>query len=110
MPELPPEVHDPDAPPGTPLTQQGKDKLAPVWCRHGIRWTYTEQGWRADDGADLDAPAGHDRPAQMVGAICGGDAVPYDPAEHPGFGPEVVEQAYAEAEAKVRRDTGRWDL
>jgi hypothetical protein len=42
--------------------------------------------------------------------ICGGTAVPYDPAEYPGFGPEAVEQAYAEAEAKVRRETSRWDL
>jgi len=66
--EPPPELAEPDAPPGTPVAEQVAENAAPVWCAHGVRWQQTGDGWWADD-APLPEHLGHDVPAQHPGAI-----------------------------------------
>ena|ERR1700754_2914728 len=64
--ELPEEMMDPDAPPGTPTQEQSR--AAPVWCAHGVRWANTDSGYVADDA--LAGPhLGHNDPARDAGAI-----------------------------------------
>jgi hypothetical protein len=89
--EVPPELYEPDAPPGTPVAEQattGDTELAPVYCRHGVRWNPGKPGpdmyWRAEDAEDSEHP-GHYVPAVEAGAIprqCHPLTV-WDPAEHP---------------------------
>jgi len=80
--ELPEEMLDPDAPPGTPRAEQSK--AAPVYCRHGVRWSHQPKGYVADDAPDPTHP-GHTIPARDVGAIpqtCQPTTV-WDPADKP---------------------------
>lgn len=90
MTELPPEMLDPDAPPGTPIAEQST--AAPVWCAHGLRWTHLPEGYRCDD------PTHHELPCVDAGAIprpCQ-PVTAYDPAEFPHAGPGAVRRVMDE--------------
>jgi hypothetical protein len=66
MTDVPDELSDPDAPPGTaPMLRY---RTAPVWCVHGVRWQRSDVGYVADD-AMAGPHVGHREPAVDVGAI-----------------------------------------
>ncbi|TWF74542.1 hypothetical protein FHX44_11423 [Pseudonocardia hierapolitana] len=66
MPDVPDELTDPDAPPGSaPMLRY---RSAPVWCVHGVRWQRSDIGYVADD-AMAGPHIGHRDPALDVGAI-----------------------------------------
>ena len=66
MSEVPDEMLDPDAPPGSAPVL--RSRAAPVWCVHGIRWQHTDVGYVADD-AMVGPHVGHRESAMDVGAI-----------------------------------------
>jgi hypothetical protein len=66
MTDVPDELSDPDAPPGSP--PMVRSLAAPVWCVHGVRWEVTDVGYVADD-AMAGPHAGHRDPALDVGSI-----------------------------------------
>ena len=97
---LPPEMLDPDSPPGTPIGQQSK--AAPVYCRHGVLWSHLPKGYVAEDAADPTHP-GHETLAADAGAIpetCQ-PITTWDPADKPDA---VLRREIAE---KIMRDRGK---
>ncbi|MGI5131806.1 hypothetical protein ACQEVB_33735 [Pseudonocardia sp. CA-107938] len=82
------------APAGTPPAQ--RERVADVWCRHGVRWRHETAGYlpERNDSAHPDIPC------LDVGAIpaeCQ-PVTAFDPAEHPNAGPVAVDE--------VRRELG----
>ena len=66
MGDVPDEMRDHDAPPGSPPVL--RTRAAPVWCVHGVRWQLTDIGYLADD-AMAGPHVGHRDAAADVGAI-----------------------------------------
>jgi hypothetical protein len=68
MSEQPEEMLEPNAPAGTPVQEQVAKNAGDVWCAHGVRWTFADVGYVADDALNSEH-LGHNDPAMEAGAI-----------------------------------------